>query len=778
MSAFARSKIPFAHRCAKSSFARAAGSAVGSAVATGLIALGAVMFATGDVFAAGGATEFAGGGERIRAAIRDARAAAGTAAGDAAGGGEIVVRLPAGTYFLEEPLTFTGDDLPFANGTGSTAAAPRLRITAGDPANPPVISGGVPLGKFEVVRENLWRVRVPETVHYGFRFEQLYVNGERRFRAQTPNRGEFFRVASVTETRLDNPAGDAAKKRPDFALQKITVHKKDAAFLPELLRPFNSYANGSWATPADIATGTVPGKTPQSDALVTFYHAWDTTKKTPVHVVPNENAFFIAGEGMKPWNKINASSRYIVENYEGALDAAGEWFLRRDGWLYYIPLAGETPENTRAVAPALRQLLIITGTKEKPAGNVVFDNVRFEHTAYNTPPAGKEPMQAASPADAAIMLNHTRGVVFENCAIAHTGSYAIWFQKNCRDAKIERCHIYDLGAGGVKIGMTAWTKQEVADGSLTGRITLNNNIIQHGGNVLPCAVGVVLAHTSDNQITHNDIGDFRYSGVSAGWVWGYAESPSKRNKITHNHIHHLGWGELCDMGGVYTLGASEGTSVSNNRIHDIHSHNYGGWGLYTDEGSFGILMENNLVYRCKDSSFHQHYGRENIIRNNIFAFAKLAQVQLTRLEKHRSFSFTNNILFYDAGETFRLGWTSIKSDTLPAHVFSDKNLFWDLRKLTKKETAGFAKKTFLEWQAAGLDKNSIWRDPLFAAPKRDDFRFRPDAARDAALRAIDFVPFDYTAAGVYGDPEWKARAEFPPALLKEWHRRTGLAPKE
>ena len=45
---------------------------------------------------------------------------------------------------------------------------------------------------------------------------------------------------------------------------------------------------------------------------------------------------------MKPWNPINSKSRYLVENFKAALDARGEWFLDRSGYLYYIPLEGET----------------------------------------------------------------------------------------------------------------------------------------------------------------------------------------------------------------------------------------------------------------------------------------------------------------------------------------------------------------------------------------------------------------------------------------------------
>lgn len=615
-----------------------------------------------------------------------------------------------GEYFMDQPLTLTTDD------SGTPVSPLVFKAATGSKA---IFRGGISIPGFEKVNENLWRAFIPQVAWYDSYFEQLYVNGRRAIRAKSPNNG-FFRVRNVTETVLEKGSG----RSPELAVQKVELD------------------------PADTSDFQLFSRQDFQDALIIFYHNWDNTRKRITGFANEGLSVYIAGEGMKPWNPINNKSRYLVENFKAALDAPGEWFLERNGYLWYIPLEGETIENTTFHIPVIKEFIsiqgdILTGRKVE---NVKFENLVFEVAGYKTPPDGNEPAQAASPVDAVVSLDFADNIEFRNCEIAHTGTYAFWFRRSCSNCTVYQCYMHDLGAGGVKIGETI-IRPSVGD--ITNRIAVDNNIVRDGGHIFPCAVGIIIFNASDNKITHNEIADLRYSGISVGWVWGYAQSPSKRNLIAFNHIHHLGWGELCDMGGVYTLGASEGTVVANNNIHHIYSFDYGGWGLYTDEGSYGIIMENNLVYACKNSGFHQHYGKENLIRNNIFAFNIRSQLQATRIEEHRSLSFTNNIIYFDNGSLFSSNWHKF-------NLFADKNVYWD----TRTKEIKFGDVSFNGWKKSGKDIHSIIADPLFVNPSEFDFRLK----KNSVVRRIGFVPFDYSLAGVSGSEEWKKLAKFDAQL--------------
>jgi len=605
-----------------------------------------------------------------------------------------------GAYTITEPVTLSAED---------------SQVTwEASPGAKPIISGGRAITTWEPTSGGLWKATIPEVKTGKWFFEQLWIDGQRATRARTPNKG-FFNITGAVG--------------PDvFPQAKEGLNFRAFAISPEHFKIVK-------AIPLNQRDGV----------LMTVTHAWAVGQCRIESIHDATQSILIKGKSAYPFVEFEPDQRYWMENFSAALDAPGEWFLDKQmGELFYKPLAGQDMTKAKVFAPLSHKFLVIKGAKE-----IAFNGLRFLHGNYLYPEEGLHDIQAATSTDGAIEIEDSSGIRFENCEVAHVGRHAIYFKNGSAESSVKHCSLNDLGGGGVRIGETNRPTEE----RVCKQINVDDCIIQHGGRLHPSACGVVMTHTQNCSVIHCDIGDFYYSGVSAGWNWGYGESISRESRIENNHIHHLGWAYLSDMGGFYGLGTSPGTIVSGNHIHDIASYRYGGWGLYNDEGSSDVLMESNLVHDTSNSGFHQHYGYANRVRNNIFAFGRSAQVQRSRNEGRLCFIYERNIVVWDpasplldGGENkWKLTDTPQLGEPRDSAIFRD-NLYWPT---DGKVPPSLTRTHFSweQWQAMGRDKGSLFANPLFEDVDKRDFRLKAKSPSEK----IGFKPWDLTIAGVRND---------------------------
>ncbi|MBT3378651.1 MAG: hypothetical protein HN742_33310 [Lentisphaerae bacterium] len=633
-----------------------------------------------------------------------------------AGRQTIHVLIREGVYYLTAPIVFTPQD-------SGTAEAP---VTySAFPGETPLLSGGRPITNVRA-NGNAWIADIPEAENGGWVFQQLFVNGGRRPRARHPSKG-FLRMAGPLPSRP--PQKEGGKPIPD--------------------------KSGFLAQPGDVRTWHG-----SQDIRAVLIHSWETSIHPikAIDVTANTVTFTAP---LKEWWTVGyweKQGRYYLENSVDFLDTPGEWFLDTSaGRLTYMPLPGETIETTEFVGPVLSEFIRFAG--DAAAGlfveHVAVRGLSLQHADWTLSPTGNSSTQAAVDVPAVITADGARFCSFEDCTVAHVGNYGIWIRKGCKDCVVSGNHLYDVGAGGVRVGDA---KMAERDDEETSRTLVHNNYIHDYGEVYAAGVGVWVAQSSHNRITNNEIHDGYYSGISAGWNWNKAPNRTHHNTFERNHVHHVVRGVLSDGAGIYTLGTQTGTVIRNNLFHDIFPYMGNptmAWGIYFDAGSNGLLAENNIVFNTLTGGLMNTGQSNNTIRNNIFALSAWHAVWRWRFEEPPPSTIERNIFYLTQGALFRPDAGA--DDTVSKW---DRNLYWR----SDGKPLSFYDDTFVEWQAKGLGTHSLVADPLFVNPAEHDFRLRPNSP---AFK-VGFTPIDPALAGLEDKSRWAAFprphpiAELPP----------------
>ena len=620
--------------------------------------------------------------------------------------GTITVWFREGTYTLKNELEFNADDCENV-------------IYRSYPNEEVNFSGAIEISDWTDGELNTLNALVADVDTENLYFRSLF-NGEKRLEiSKWPKKGSF-----TVENSLMEDAFDKNSDTGFFALHAAFFAKKSQ------VKNFQNL----------------------QDVNVRIMHKW-CDDILPLHSVSKQTGRI---ELKKPAAMtIVEGDNFVYENVKEAVSRAGEWYLdRSEGKLYYIPFENETKDNLTLYAPVTEKLISINGASGIQFSGINFINTDWDFVSgsvWNTNLDNTHPLyenieynpthpQAAYETPAVIDIKNATGIDFINCEFKNISNTAIIFGANTTECNVTSCLFDHIGGNAIFINGNRVIP------ATTNNIDITDCHIKYYGRIYNNSIGVLLIDATDCNIVNNEIHDGWYTAVSVGWVWGYNENPTNNIKVKNNLIYNIGNGWLSDMGGIYTLGIQPDTVLSGNVIYNVGCYDgntgYGGWGIYLDEGSSEITVEKNLVYDCSSQGFHQHYGKDNLIKNNIFALNKDGQFIITRNEEHNSLYLYNNIFVSDD--------TVIYKNTTSMDWFIDgNNTYWDYTN-GKKVFSGNSTEigdrvSVSSMKGKGYYNDGVFADPLFKDVENRDFTISTNSpALDTGFEYWDFEAGTYT----------------------------------
>lgn len=330
--------------------------------------------------------------------------------------------------------------------------------------------------------------------------------------------------------------------------------------------------------------------------------------------------------------------------------------------------------NVNVELPVLQSLVNVGGTYDAPARDITFGGITFTGTSWLGPssnqgfadqqtgaymagnqnwPAdrinscqqGCAQFEAARPhwsqMPAAVQVSAASGITFTDSQFVNLGQTAIGIGNDANahasgvglgasGITITRSEIARNSAGGVVVGGVRADAHHPSDQRMVNRdITVSQNrihdlAVEYRGNV-----SVLNTYVTTATVSHNEIYNMPYSGLSLGYGWGandaggsnhYANrglynyqprystpTTASGNKLINNYVHDV-MQQMTDGGCIYTLGWNPNAEISGN-----HCLRTNGWfGLYFDEGSKYYRATGNVFSSTGTWATANYWGGENM----------------------------------------------------------------------------------------------------------------------------------------------------------------------
>lgn len=647
---------------------------------------------------------------------------------------DVRVRIHAGTYLIEDTLTFTADDrgrdgftVTYSGVDGEAmpelVGASSYSVTWDHSYAIPAPGGG------QVIP--VWVALIPKSIDFRALYARKNGDLDRLVRARTPN-----------DTYLKVAAGNGG----DPGIQNVIYY--DEQDLPSLFdtQRVNIMA---WGRPRPT---TKPNFVP-----VSYYKL---TSHDPVSnrldLAPD--TFFFKEDHL-----------YWAEGAIEFLDAPGEWVLVETpsgpNELHVVPRDGGAPEDV--VIPAVETILDLRNTSR-----IHFEGLNISvsdwvdevekpwayHNADGTTRAG-------------VLVVGSDHIVFSECWIHNTGCDGIRVVGSSDANTITGCLIEKTAV----MGLVVWSWAHQAS---TAHV-LTQNIVRSCGESFPWGGGIVMNEVTHCLVGNNDVSDTQRYGI---YLRGGTVA---HNTVERNDIYDVLQGSG-DAGGITIWNGLQDNLIFNNVIHDVASRpdhlvkQVGPRAIYIDDFSTDTSVLSNLIYDIGTSVVAPEVGMtnivikgsDNLVQNNVSIIREATGVKshFGILTEATCAEISRNILF-DNGQPVYIdynGSPALRSDVncgdttltscsggsaggeTPEVKTSDKNVFHHDGFPFVVDYADTCSLTFTEWQTlsapaggVGYDATSIFADPNFEDEAADDFRLKPASP----AYSIGFVDIDLVDVG-------------------------------
>jgi hypothetical protein len=669
--------------------------------------------------------------------------------------GPIVVQVAEGTYRLDRTLVFAPEDSGIETANVLFLAEPPGKVT---------LSGSRKIeGSWKPYKDGILMCELTAAMRGGAPFTQLFVNGRRQTLARFPNRDD----AKPGRSGYVLPAGKIPdglrdpKPGPDDDMTFSGGAPRGVLFNPAAFTPRR------WARP--------------EEAVIHIYQGWGWgNMQWRLKAVDydakalwfGEGGFQMGAKWFEDPAKIEEESRFFVENVFEELDAPGEWYLdARAGVLYYMPEAGADMGRALVEAPVLETLVRFAGTQDRPVERIALEGFKFTQTAstflsdYDVPSLSDWAIHRGG----AVFLEGTRSCSVWRCWFDAVGGNAVFINNYNRKTEVAGCKFTETGDSAVcvvgTLGATNGTRR-----AFPYECSVSNNLIHDCGVFGKQIAGVYISRAKRIRAAHNTIFNMPRAGICIGdGTWG-------GHVIEFNLIHDTcretgdhgpfnAWGRekfwsLTQSHGAYSkarsleagdvrIDAMEPVIVRNNFFEERS-----GWGLDMDDGASNYEITNNI---SKGISIKLREGAYRTVHNNIWVESVVAPCFHVGNEDNHDRYF-NNITVMAKDDVYSFIAPPARGPWLEEIdrncLFSASGKFTARISQIRGENGPErgARRVDLEgWRALGFDRNSVFADPMFVDPSKNDYRVKPESP---ALK-VGFKNFEMGTWGIQDHfPSW------------------------